>query len=358
MDLQPKPRTISELAAQLGVSSMTVHRAIAGKPDVAPATRTRILEEIERLGWRPNIAARGLRQGKTFTLGILVSNVAASFLPEVLLGLNRTAEDRGYHTIVSVHEHEMERAERHLHTMQSKGVDGLVYYPTETGGEVGLLNEIRRTTPVVVVMREIRGFSGPSVVVDDRLGGKLAAEHLLALGHRRIGFIGYRDNWLSEARREGCRAALEARGLILRPEWTAADLNPGEERARDAAAAILSLPERPTALFCASDRLAARALQAAHAMGLRVPDQLSVIGYNNDPLASLLPVPLTTVAQPRAEVGERAAEMALAEGPALEPSRDGDGGTPARIVLKPWLVRRVSTAAVSGDWAAGSGSVP
>src|SRR5205085_6663017 len=124
-----------------------------------------------------------------------------------------------------------------------------------------LLNQIVRLTPVVAVMREIPGFAGPAVLIDDRLGGRLAAEHLLELGHTRIGFAGYRENWLSSARQEGCRLALEQRGLALRPEWTVSDLIPGDERAREAIRALLMRPERPTALFCSSDRLAARALQ-------------------------------------------------------------------------------------------------
>ena len=339
MDEITRPSTISDLAALLGVSSMTIHRAISGKPDISAKTRARILSEIERLGWRPNIAASGLRGGKTLTLGILVSNVAASFLPEILQGVNRAAEARGYHTFVSVHEHDLERAERHLLTLQSKGVDGIVYYPLErvAAEEVELLNQIRAGTPLVAVMREVAGFGGACVVVDDYLGGELAAQHLVHLGHRRLGFLGYRDNLMTQLRGEGFVAEVRTAGATVRPEWMAEDLIPGDEAARVAAERILSLPERPTALFCASDRLAARAMQAAWNLGLRVPADLSVVGYNNDPWTQLLPVPLTTVGQPREAIGERAARIAL--------DRTTEDG-PQKVALRPELVIRATTTVI------------
>ena len=338
MEQPAKPKTISDLAGMLGVSSMTIHRAIAGKPDISAKTRDRILAEIERLGWRPNMAARGLRQGKTYTLGILVSNVAASFLPEILQGVDRTAEEQGYHTFVSVHEHDPVRAERHLRALESKGVDGLVYYPTEAGTEGALLNELHESMPVVTLMRSIPGFRGSSVEVDDQLGGSLAAQHLLDLGHRALGFLGYGDNYFSAERLRGFEETVCQAGVSLRPEWVAADLELGDDPARRAATRILTLDHRPTALFCASDRLAARAMQAALALGLRVPDDLSLVGFNGDPWTGLLAVPLTTVAQPRLELGTRAAQVVLA--PEAAVARSG------RIILAPKLVPSASTAPV------------
>lgn len=328
------PRTIGELAASLGVSAMTIHRAIAGKPDIAPRTRTRILAEIERLGWRPNMAARGLRQGRTYTLGILVSNVAASFLPEILQGVDRAAEARGYHTFVSVHEHDPARAERHLRTLQSKGVDGIVHYATQTGGEVELLNHVLRTTPIVNVMRETPGFDGASVLIDDQHGGALAARHLLGLGHRRIALLSYGDSDFSLDRRRGFEDVLRGNGLQIPPAWTA-EVELGDEPTREAAARIFRSPDRPTALFCTSDRIAARAMQLFTAIGLRVPQDVSVVGYNGDAWGQLLPAPLTTVAQPRLEVGERAARMVLDPDEFIQSER--------RVVLNPVLIERSST---------------
>lgn len=310
METTAEIKTIRDLAASLGVSVMTVHRAIAGKPDISPKTRDRVLAEIERLGWRPNMAARGLRQGRTFTLGILVSNVAASFLPEVLQGFNRTAEAAGCHTFVSVHEHQPERAIRHLKTLQSKGVDGIILYPTQTGAEAEVVANVARSIPIVLVMREIEGLALPAVLVDDVAAGRLAGEHLLDLGHRRIGFIGYADSVFSQQRRQGFETALECRGILLRPEWTVTDLD-AQGAGVSAAQRILDAPDRPTALFCASDRLAARAVQAGAALGLRVPRDLSIMGCNADPWGELLTPPLSTVDQCRSQVGSRAAHCIL-----------------------------------------------
>ncbi|MCC2671130.1 MAG: LacI family transcriptional regulator [Armatimonadetes bacterium] len=316
---------------------MTVHRALAGKPDVAAKTRARVLEEAERLGYRPNIAARGLRQGKTFTLGVLLSDVAASFLPEVLQGIHLAAEDRGYHAIVCVHEHDPDRAKRHLQHLQSKGVDGIVYYPTLGGKDLDVLNQVARNTPTVAIMREAPGFTGSTVLVDDRLGGAVAVRHLLELGHQRVGFLGYEDNGFTQERQQGYEETLREAGIEPRPEWIAHASR--REDACRAATGLLTLPERPTALFCASDRLAARAIQAAAALELNVPRNLSVVGFNGDAWLDLLSVPLTTVAQPRLELGSRAARLVL------EPLEDAGGH--AVIKLDPWLVARESTALLS-----------
>ena len=314
---------------------MTVHRALAGKPDVAAKTRARVLAEAERLGYRPNIAARGLRQGKTFTLGVLLSDVAASFLPEVLQGIHLAAEDRGYHAIVCVHEHDPDRAKRHLQHLQSKGVDGIVYYPTEGGEDLEVLNQVARNTPVVAIMREAPGFSGSTLLVNDRLGGCLAVRHLIELGHRRIGFLGYQDNGFTRERQEGYAEALTEAGLEVRPEWLA-HANRRED-ACQAATGLLTGQDRPTALFCASDRLAARAIQAAAVLGLSVPRDVSIVGFNGDSWLELISVPLTTVAQPRLELGSRAARLVL--------DPEDDGQPPTTVRLDPWLVARESTAA-------------
>lgn len=333
-----RPRTIADLAARLGVSAMTVHRAVSGKPDIAPHTRDRILAEIERISWRPNMAARGLRQGKTFSLGVIFSNVAASFLPEILQGVNRAAEERGCHVFVSVHEHDALRAERHLNTLHSKGVDGIIHYPTHDAGEMSVLNQVHESTPTVVVMRDAPGFLGPSIHVDDRLGGRLAVRHLLEFGHRRIGYLGHSTNAFSRLREDGWREALTAAGLECRPDWMATDLVPGDMSRCLEAERVLSLPNRPTALFCGSDRIAARAMREAFSLGLRVPEDVSLIGYNGEPWSELLAVPLTTVAQPRLEIGERAARMLL----------DPPEGGAVSLILDPWLVARGSSGPVPG----------
>lgn len=332
-----KPPTLTDLARRLGVSPMTVHRAVAGKPDVSAETRARVLAEIERSGWQPNMAARGLRQGKTFTLGILVPNTVVSFLPDILQGVNQTAESHGHHTFVCVHGHDPERATQHLRSLRAKGVDGIVHYPTETVGELGLLNELSRALPVVLVMRPVDGFEGTSVAVDDRAGGRIAADHLLELGHRRLGYVGYGRSPFSGDRRLGWESVLRAGGLSPEPEWVADDLPMGEGAvgaARAAARRLLTRVPRPTALFCASDRLAAGALQAACELGLSVPRDLSLVGFNNDPFGALLSVPLTTVAQPRLEIGIRAARFVLYE--------EESPGRPHRVLLSPSLVIRES----------------
>src|SRR5262249_29629892 len=145
-----------------------------------------------------------------------------------------------------------------------------------------LINELSLSTPTVLIMRELPGFNGTSLLIDDVLGGKMAAEHLLSLGHRRFWVLGYPGKPVPQERWEGFSARLENAGVSLPPECVIADLDTGALDARDAAVRILKSPTRPTALFCASDRVAARALQGAWSLGLRVPEDLSLVGYNGD----------------------------------------------------------------------------
>jgi DNA-binding LacI/PurR family transcriptional regulator len=158
----------------------------------------------------------------------------------------------------------------------------------------------------------------------------------VGLGHRRIGFLAYAANELSRHREQGFRDAMAEAGLPVSPEWCDTGVALGDRATHAAARRILALPQRPTAIACASDRIAARVIQAASAAGLCLPRDLSIVGYNGDPWAQLTVPPLTTVAQPRLEVGERAAQAVLA------PS-DGDGGF-TRVVLEATLLLRASTA--------------
>lgn len=351
MESPEGPRTIADLAAHLGVSSMTIHRAIADKPDISERTRARILAEIKRLGWQPNIAARSLRQGRTFTLGILVSNVSVSFLPEILLGVDRTAEEANCHTFVCVHEHDPGRAIQHLRSLQSKGVDGIILYPTLLGAEAEVVQQIRQATPVVLIMRSLPGIDCPAIVTDEVRCGELAAEHLLELGHRRMGYIGYRDTEISRARRDGYAQVLARAGHPL-----AADriLDALSSRAleRDAILEYLSGRRRPTAVFCGSDRIAARTIQAAHRLGLRVPGDLSVLGSNGESWGELTSPPLTTIAQPRVQLGAYAARAVLCSdaNPRLRAPRAPLPAHPvADTGLIPRLIPRASTAPPAGE---------
>ncbi len=329
---------------------MTIHRAIANKPDISEKTRNRILAEIQRLGWQPNIAARGLRQGKTFTLGILVSNVSVSFLPEILQGVDRTAEEAGCHTFVCVHEHDPARAVRHLQTLQSKGVDGIILYPTLAGEEAVVVEQIRQTTPVVLIMRALPGTACPAIVTDEARCGELAAEHLLDLRHKRIGFIGYEDTEIARVRRDQFALTLARAGFPPAEERFLDNLS---SRALQSGTILeyLSTTDRPTAVFCASDRIATHTIQAAHRLGLQVPGDLSVLGSNGDAWAELTSPPLSTIAQPRTQLGIQAARAVLfCNG---DPHAGSDPSSSAPTVpdtrLKPHLLLRGSTAPPAGD---------
>jgi DNA-binding LacI/PurR family transcriptional regulator len=331
--------TIASVAALAGVGVGTVSRVLNDSTAVSGSTRMRVLEAIEALDYEPSAAARALSTGRTSTIGVLAPFFTEPSVVERLRGATRRLAEAGYQ--VSLLDVERpEQGEKALRSLSVKGrVDGLLVVSLPpTPAQLERL--AAAGVPVVLVDRRAEG--APSVYIDDEAGGRLATEHLLELGHRRIAFVGDIEDGpfgftSSAARRRGYEAALRDAGV--EPRRDLVRLGPHRrDAARAATRDLLALAEPPTAVFAASDHQALGAVEAARAAGLEVPRRLSVIGFDDVELARYCG--LTTVAQPLEESGALGAEALLTT---------LAGGTPRSVELRLELQARTTTAPSPGN---------
>ncbi|HEX3056357.1 MAG TPA: LacI family DNA-binding transcriptional regulator [Gaiellaceae bacterium] len=300
---------IADVAARAGVGVATVSRVLNGHANVRPATRDRVLDAIRTLNYRPSSVARNLSLQRTMVIGALLpwftNPSAVQRVRGIVDGLSGSAYD------LMVFDIESEDRQRRAFELFDRGdrADGLLVVSTNPPDmEVERINAAG--LPCVLV--DAVHASLPSIAVDDVAGGEMATRHLIELGHRRIALIGdpppeFRFDW-SRDRTRGYEQALSRAGIEVRPEY----VREGTRLlhvARGIAAELLALPDRPTAVFAASDTQAIGAIEAARARGIRVPEELSVIGFDDIEVASY--VGLTTVRQPLFESGRRGAELLL-----------------------------------------------
>jgi LacI family transcriptional regulator len=302
--------TIASVAALAGVGVGTVSRVLNDSAAVSGSTRMRVLEAIEALDYEPSATARALSTGRTSTIGVIAPFFTEPSAVERLRGVTRRLASSGYQVTLFDIERP-EQGDAALRSLAVKGrVDGLLVVSLPpTAGQLERLEAAG--IPVVLLDRRLEGAT--AVFTDDEAGGRLATEHLLRLGHERIGFVGDTENGpfgftSSEARRRGYEAALRDAGVAVHPEY----LRLGPHRrdaARVAAGELLGLAVPPTAIFAASDHQALGVLEAATMAGVDVPGRLSVIGFDDVELSRYCG--LTTVAQPLEASGMRGADLLL-----------------------------------------------
>lgn len=330
--------TMADVAREVGVSIMTVSRVINNKGDVSPATRQRVVVAIERLGYRPSSIARGLATHHTGTLGLVIPDVANPFFAEVARGVEQVAYAEGYNVFLCNTDEDPERELDVLGSLEEKRVDGIVLCSSRlSSDDIRLVVE---SHPAVTLVNRRVDHLGPGVGVvrvDDVTGGRLATEHLLARGHRMIGFLsGPSESHSGKLRLQGYREALDKAGLAFNEHWVAG-CAPVAEAGRIAALGLLQQAPELTALLCYNDLVAVGVLQACAEGGRRVPDDVAVVGFDDIPLAALVRPPLTTCRVPRHELGTKAVALLL------DRIRGGtDGDSEQEIVLQPELIVRAS----------------
>ena len=326
--------TITDVAKEAGVSMKTVSRVLNNEPNVAQATRDRVMEVAQRLQYTPNLAARGLASSRSYLIALVYDNPSPSYITNIQRGAIEACRKKGYHVVLepmSLEQAESPDSERMLKRL---GVDGVILTPP-LSDSIPMRDTLRRLNiPHVLVAPEESGPS-PTVRMDDVEAARQMTEYLLGQGHREIGFIvGHTEHAASALRQEGFEQAMHAHDLPIRGEWVAQ----GDFSFRsgvEAAERLLKDPDhRPTAIFASNDDMAAGVVSVAGRMGLSVPDQLSVCGFDDTPIAQILWPKLTTVAQPIQDMGRKAAEL-LIDRP--------DGNNPLHHTLDFELVIREST---------------
>jgi LacI family transcriptional regulator len=326
--------TMSDVAREAGVSIMTVSRVVNNKGEVGPVTRQRVLEIIERLGYRPSGIARGLATKRTGTLGLVVPDVANPFFAEVARGAEHVAYAEGYNVFLCNTEEDTRRELRVLASLEEKRVDGIVICSSRLNDD-DLRAAVARHPAVVLVNRRLDMDGVDAVLSDDKMGGRLATRHLLEGGHRAVGFLaGPAASHSGRQRAAGYRAALAAAGVLYNPTWQR-HCAPVVEGGQEAARTLLGRHPGMTALFCYNDLVAVGALQACAALERRVPGDLEVAGFDDIPLAALVTPPLTTCHVPRYDLGARAMALLLAR-------IQDDVEERQEIVLRPELIVRAS----------------
>lgn len=336
-----RPAVMADVGRLAGVSHQTVSRVINGSRHVSPATRERVLSAMTELGYRPNSIARALVTGRSQTLGVVSFDTTLYGPASTLFGIERAAHEAGYFIIIaSLRAMDRASVAEAVDRLRVQGVEGILVIVSEQEAAKALL-EVRIDVPLVAVEAgPERGI--PVVAVDQRLGATMATRHLLDLGHETVHHVmGPSQSLEAQLRAEGWRATLQEAG-IERPvpsigDWSArAGYHVGCRLARDSSV---------TAVFVSNDQMALGLLRAMHEGGRRIPDELSVVGFDDIPEATYFTPPLTTVRQDFGEVGSRALR-ALVE--AIQ-SFSGSGSHPSGSLIAPELVVRASTSAAGAS---------
>lgn len=330
--------TIRDVASAAGVSIATVSRVLNERPDVASDTREKVLRVARELRFTTNRSARSLSGGRTFMIGVTLPVVEAEYFSLILAGTTDALYEHDLQVVLAPTLHLRERAATLLARLANGTTDGAVLIlPEESSEELRAL--ARSGYPFVVVdPLEPLDEGVPAVSSANTHGGRAATDHLISLGHRRIGVVTGVPDWLASVERlAGSKAALAAAGVVFDPTLVG-EADWAVEGGEAAAAALLDLPDPPTAIFALNDNMAVGVLRAARARGRRVPEDLSVVGFDDSAQASKVTPALTTVRQPLAEMGRMAVSLLVR----LLEQRQVEG---LRIELQTRLIVRDSTAA-------------
>lgn len=333
--------TIRDVARHAGVSHQTVSRVINGHESVKEATRQRVFESIRALEYVPSPMARGLIGNRTHSLGMVTADISDNFFAQAVAGAELEARRRGYYLIVaSVEEENRDDGRGYLRLMLERRVEGLILArPSSPVTSEQVLPTLSAGIPFVAIGSRVPGHA--FVDVDNEGGALAATRHLVEKGHRAIATITGPLDWPSaRSRLAGYREALHAAGLREDPARVAHSRGWGLEAGQEAAASLLARGTDFTALFVHSDLSALGAVRELRARGLRVPEDVSVVGFDDIPVAAFFDPPLTTVRQPMREVGVIAARLVL-DAVSTGDASDGQG---REIVMPAELVERGTVA--------------
>jgi len=330
---------LKDIAKDLGLSVVTISKVLRDHPDIAAETRERVLKRVKELDYHPNVLARGLVTGRSFLIGIVVPDLLHPFFAEVAKAIATAVRRRGYSLIISSSEEDPKLEAREIQQLVARQLDALVI--ASTGNDTDAFERMdRHGQPYVLIDREFPGFSANFVGIDDEAAGRIATEHLVDQGCQRIAHIRGRDNSTGARRFEGYRRVLQRRGLeyserfvVSRPVVDIESTRYGSE----AMQLLLNEDPIPDGVFCYNDPLAIGAMNVILDAGLRIPEDIAVIGCGNLHYDGSLRIPLSSIDQHSQRIGEHAASILLK----LIESKTR--ANPESIILSPSLVARAST---------------
>ncbi len=338
-----KQVTIYDIAHEARVSVATVSRVLNNTAPVKGATRDKIMELIHKYQYQPNALARSLSKKETGTIGVIVPDITNPFFPEVFSGIEKEARDKGYTFLLCDTIGSYERESQYLNILREKQVDGILFM----GGRINLsrcstelaeeVQEAASRTPLVLINGNLPGSSLHRVYIDETMGAEMATRHLIALGHREIAFIGGHDNMSTTAQKvRAFKKVMREHGLDTPREWV---LNEdfSIESGQLLMKRLLEGARKPTAVFCVNDFTAVGAVKTATRAGYRVPEDISIIGFDDIPLATAINPELTTVSQKMETLGRISVQVLH--------KLIGKEKVKKQTVIEPELIVRESTSA-------------
>ncbi len=331
---------MKDIASDLGLSVVTVSKVLRNHPDIGEETRERVLRRVKELDYQPNATARSLVTGRSYLIGLIVPDLLHPFFAEVAKAVATVLRSRGYYLIVSSSEEDPELEMREIRHLQARRLDAIIV--ASTGNSITQFQQMDdRDEIYMLIDRELPGLQANYVGIDDELAGRIATEHLIAMGCRRIAHIRGRANSTGNHRFEGYRKALEAHGIPF-DETLVVSRNRVDTRSREhGAEAMRLLLEQTPALdgvFCYNDPLAIGAINTVLDAGLRIPDDIAIIGCGNLHYDEWLRVALSSIDQQSEQIGRLAAEMILT---LVESKQKPE---PRSTIVDPKLIARASTA--------------
>ncbi|HOQ08061.1 MAG TPA: LacI family DNA-binding transcriptional regulator [Clostridiales bacterium] len=301
--------TIKDVAKRAGVSVATVSRVINGSSRVSPATAKKVRTAVAELNYRPNLLGRNLRKTRSERVLVLIPNIANPFYAEIVKGVEDVASQHGYSIMLCNTDSDPEREKRYVKMLKSRLADGAILMASEMTGEE--LTELSLEIPIVQCCEYKAGLPITHVSINNEMAAYKAVKHLIGLGHKKIAFIGARNQFLSSLRRkEGYLRALEEAGIDFDPACCAYGDYSYESGFR-IMKQLLKLDPRPTAVFCVSDMMAIGAIRSAMEENLLVPEDLAVCGFDNIHFSSMFKPAITTVSQPMYDLGCMAMEALI-----------------------------------------------
>lgn len=332
--------TMKRIAGELGVSITTVSKVLNNRQDIGHATRARVLAKVAELGYQPNAVARSLTLRRTHTLGIVIPDLMHSFFVEIVAGLEAVVSARGYGLLLCSSNEDAGKERDELDMLRQRQVDGIVLASATASGNSDLLQQLAGLgIQIVMIDRDDHAdVQCDRVLTDDEAVGRLATAHLAEQGRRAIGHITGPSIVHAQRRTDGYRAALKAAGLTPRAAWVTRGGFMESDGYR-AMKKLLAVRPKVDAVFASNDPSAIGAMKAIWDAGLRVPEDVAVIGAGDIALGDLLRVPLSTVSWSREEEGRRAAELVLER---IEADAPGEHRF-RRVVVPPHVVARRSS---------------
>ncbi|WP_026950144.1 LacI family DNA-binding transcriptional regulator [Algoriphagus mannitolivorans] len=306
--------TIKDLARELNVSSSTISRALKDYPGISDETKRKVREMAEKMNYRPNALARSLRKSQSFTIGVIIPEVVHFFFSTVISGIEEVAFSKGYNVILTQTNEKVSREKTSIDTMLANQIDGLlVSYSKETEDFEHFSRLLEKNFPIVFFDRVPKLENTLNVTVDDYQGAYAATQHLIQQGYRKIYHLaGPKYLSISTERARGYLAALEDYGIQHQPSWIIESPRGNENEAKDITTEVLkrAVP-KPDAFFAHNDMAAVGAMMACRELGLKVPDQIGIVGFSDWQFCTMLEPSLSSVAQPGFQMGVRATELLL-----------------------------------------------